>query len=367
MALIHHGSAVIVYSSYEYGNFDFINGNRKINENKISRIIEEIKSGNDMLRYYPIQVKEIDDRLAILDGQHRFTISKRLQLPVYYILVKEEKKMVDIAKVNSNVEKWTMQDYIQCYMKDGNNDYKMLHEFVQLHKAAVSTALVMLSSGMVVSGGGHHKEMVTAFQNGLFKVTHKKEADEIMVAMSKFLQIRSISVSIGDRSFIDAVYRIDKFGKVSIDEIAAAVKEHPEALTSQTNYKNYIYKLESIYNIGKHNRRIIWEAPKKVRIKKEPAPKAKKISKAKKIEEERIVNKRRSANISQGDHYRKQARRDRNEPKYKTIPVVGSDNVSVKVDDKTSILVKKGDNVAEAVAKYKNNLKKKESLTKQHG
>lgn len=125
--LTHHVSTVQVFMTEEYNNFSMINGNRPLNERKIKRIISEIESGNDMLKYSPIQVRVCDDKLMILDGQHRFFISKKLNRPVYYILVLEDKTMQDIAKINSNVEKWTDENFINCYLTTGNKN-KVLNQ-----------------------------------------------------------------------------------------------------------------------------------------------------------------------------------------------------------------------------------------------
>ncbi len=108
---------VIVYQTSNYKLFEKLKSNRKINKTKVNKIIKEIKSGNDMLCYYPLQVQEnATGKLNILDGQHRFEIDQILKRPVYYFLVGEKKSMSEIAKVNSNVEKWKAIDYINCYI-----------------------------------------------------------------------------------------------------------------------------------------------------------------------------------------------------------------------------------------------------------
>ena len=100
----HTEASIKLYFTREYARFRMVNGNRQLNDRKINRIMREMADGNDMMRYYPIQVQENKDRLDILDGQHRFWICRHLKRPVYYILVSEEKTMPQIAKVNSNVE-----------------------------------------------------------------------------------------------------------------------------------------------------------------------------------------------------------------------------------------------------------------------
>lgn len=128
--MMQHTEATIqIYFTKDYARFNMINGNRQLNDAKIKKIITEINGGNDMLRYYPIQVRQNKERLDILDGQHRFWISKKLARGVFYILVQEEKSMPDIAKINSNVEKWKNEDFINCYVQHGNSNYQIIREF----------------------------------------------------------------------------------------------------------------------------------------------------------------------------------------------------------------------------------------------
>lgn len=76
--MTHTEATVKIYHTSQYSLFKMINGNRQLNEPKIKKIIAEIQSGNDMLKYYPVQVKENNGRLDILDGQHRFYICKKV-------------------------------------------------------------------------------------------------------------------------------------------------------------------------------------------------------------------------------------------------------------------------------------------------
>jgi hypothetical protein len=81
--MTHTEASLQIFFTNEYSRFRMINGNRQLNEAKINRIIKEISNGNDMRKYYPIQVKENGDRLDILDGQHRFYIARHFKSPVF--------------------------------------------------------------------------------------------------------------------------------------------------------------------------------------------------------------------------------------------------------------------------------------------
>ncbi|MBK7885160.1 MAG: hypothetical protein IPJ81_16255 [Chitinophagaceae bacterium] len=250
--LKHNSSTIVVFQSKEYNNFEMVNGNRALNQKKISRIIKEIESGNDMLSYYPIQVRVENEKLKILDGQHRYFISKKLKRPIYYILVTENKSMSDIAKVNSNVEKWKAQDFINCYIQQKNNDYNKLQEFLDMYKINIGTTLRLLTNGNPGTEGSS-PELTKIFEHGLLKITHWDEAIEIAndcKRFEKFLYWR-------DRAFIIAIYRIKKAALISIDDLVSNFNKRPEMLVKQVSQKDYIYNLEQLVNVGKQKRIVI--------------------------------------------------------------------------------------------------------------
>jgi hypothetical protein len=248
----HRESSIVVYYSTEYARFKMLNGNRQLNERKIKKIISEIANGNDMLRYKPIEVKENKDRLEILDGQHRFYISKYLKKPVYYILVDENKTMVDIAKINSNVDKWKGADFLNCYIQQGNADYERLRLFSETYEFSLSVSLKLLAHGHPGSEGTDHGSS-EEFKNGSFQIKYWDEAVKIAVECKKFYSFHYHR----ERSFVIAIYRIMKASIVAIDKLVKAYEKKPEQLLRQPSYKEYIWNLEHILNIGNKTRIVI--------------------------------------------------------------------------------------------------------------
>lgn len=249
----HVEASLTINFTSEYARFRMINGNRQLNERKINKIIKEISGGNDMLRYYPIQVKENDGRLDILDGQHRFWICKKLKRPVFYILVSEEKTMPEIAKINNNVEKWKNDDYINCYVQHGIEDYIIIREFLETYKVSLTIGLQMLNLGHPGNDTGSNSNLNEDFRNGYFKVNHLEKAKAICensLLFSTFSHCLS-------RSFVIAIYRITEAKLILLNELVIAYKKRPEMLTQQANYKSYVNSLEQILNVGKQKRIII--------------------------------------------------------------------------------------------------------------
>lgn len=238
----------MVFQSTDYGMFRMIEGNRQLNELKIKRIIRDIQHGIDVLKYYPITVIEKNGRLEIHDGQHRFFISKKLKKPVHYILMKEERELSDIAKINSNVEKWSVKDYINCYIQLGNKNYGLLQKFLDDYGFSPTVSIKLLSTGSPGTEAGlstNHD-----FQRGHFEAKYYDKAIEFGEICKKF----SAFPYWGDRGFVIAIHRVLQAGKITMDEMVEKFERHPDMLKKQSSFKEYLFNLEMIMNKGKQIR-----------------------------------------------------------------------------------------------------------------
>lgn len=227
-------------------------GNRVINTRKVSKIIQEIESGNDWLEYCPILVSVEKDNLLILDGQHRFFIAKKLKRPVHYILVREQRKIVDVARVNSNTERWKTSDFLNCYVSQGDKNYKVLKAFFEKYKLGINMSCKLLAYGKPGAEGTNYA-LNEKYEKGEFVVEFQKEATEIADMVHRFNGFTHFQ----DRAFVIALYKIREAGKVTIDTVFTAFENYPELLTHQKNYKGYIMAIEAMVNHKKQKRIII--------------------------------------------------------------------------------------------------------------
>lgn len=250
--LQHTLSTVMVFQSEEYGRFKMLLGNRELNETKIKRIVRDIEEGIDVLKYYPITVVEKKGRLEILDGQHRYYISKKLKRPVHYIVMKEERELPDIAKINSNTEKWKTKDFINCYIQQGNKNYELLQQFMDTYPFTVTVSTKLLANGNPGTETGFHDGQ--QFQRGRFVVEHWEKAIEIAKLVKQFEEFPVWR----ERGFIIAIFRIHEAKKVDVKEILEKCKKYPDMLKKQAGFKEYIFNLESIYNKGRQIRVVIY-------------------------------------------------------------------------------------------------------------
>ena len=248
----HTISKIKVYTTNNYKVFKNVNGNRGLNKNKIDRIIKEIESGNDILDEVPILVTEKKTHLEVKDGQHRLQIAERLGRNVNYIIHKSDMSLYNLAKVNSNVEKWTGEDFINCYSAAGNENYITLGKFHKKYKIAIGTCLGMLTYGAARHEGGSHI-LTSNFEQGVFEIKKYKEAVQLAEICKSF----SAFTGWNSRGFVLAISKIIQANQCDFDILLKKYNRDHSKLTNQANWKGYVNNLELIYNIDNSKRRTI--------------------------------------------------------------------------------------------------------------
>ncbi|MFL5809210.1 MAG: hypothetical protein ACJ749_06780 [Flavisolibacter sp.] len=242
----------MIFQSDDYNKFNMIKGNRTIDMNKIKRILADIERGTNLLSLCPIIVVENKAKLDIVDGQHRYLVAKKKKHPVHYI-IGNQLSLYDIARMNSNTEKWKFQDFITCYVELGNDNYKKLQKFMQeFPKVPITSAIALLGAGKV-TGGGNINQGRDGFQKGLFVVKEEKRAATICNKINLFTYENKWA-----RSFMQAVVKVMDSDKFSIDDLITKVNENTEMLQLHDHWRKYLTNMEEIVSKGKHKRVAIY-------------------------------------------------------------------------------------------------------------
>ena len=90
--------------------------NTPINETIVNKLVSSIEQKN-MLMLKPILVNE---KMEVLDGQHRLEAAKKLSLPVYYIVQKDAQDM-DMVLLNANQRTWKLADYHNFFVSQSRS------------------------------------------------------------------------------------------------------------------------------------------------------------------------------------------------------------------------------------------------------
>lgn len=128
-----------VYISKDYDKFTFLDANRKLNKANLKKLMNSMKEEQLII---PIIVNE---KLQIIDGQHRFTSEKELQLPVYYIVINGY-GLDQVKRANTVGVNWTKEDFLQTYIKEENENYIALEELKKDHGLQIGTILKLFSA-----------------------------------------------------------------------------------------------------------------------------------------------------------------------------------------------------------------------------
>jgi len=221
-----------IYSTKDYSIFKSIDGNRALNQLHLTRIKKS------MQEEYLFTTIMVNEKMEVIDGQHRLEAAKSLGLPVNYIIC-EGYNLLDVHRLNQNLKTWTADDYLTGYCDMGLMDYKIYTKFKEDYGFTHDTTLHLLS-GMTPGGNA-----ASLFRNGLFKVKNLKTAQRMA---ENILQIQPYYEGFRRRSFIAAMINMLNKDVFKFDEFLAKIKLQPTALKDCTNTTSYMTLIEDVYN-----------------------------------------------------------------------------------------------------------------------
>lgn len=250
----HKPSKITVFVTDDYSRFNFIDGNRETKNPKKERIKKDIAGGTDILDESPVLTIERKNKLDIIDGQNRFEIAKELERPVHYIVYRKgDMTLYQIAKINSNFEKWTNEQFMNCYRKGENPNYKKIYSFYNKYKISISLCLVLMTYGGIKRGSSKD-DLHQKFKEGLFEVKTYKEACQVAEICKSFEEFKGWS----QKPFVTAICKILEAGVAEMDKLLAKFKRDPKRLQPRNNFKEYLADLQLIYNIDNSKQRVIY-------------------------------------------------------------------------------------------------------------
>ena len=242
----HVESHVKIFFTTNYGQFKFLKGNRDINEAKVKKIIRIIKEGVDILKYAPIIV---NDKMEIIDGQHRFVVSKMLKRNVSYVIAPE----ADIStapSINSNSSNWTTKDYLNSYVDMAKENYIAIAKFVKDYPGvSISTAATMFHTGY-----SEGQEAMTAFKEGILTNTHEENTCLIFDELKKLKPYTNNPYA---RRLVRVVGMLLKNGKYNHELMIEKLKLSGRRIENVNSPKELLMEMESIINFKARKRILI--------------------------------------------------------------------------------------------------------------
>jgi hypothetical protein len=231
----------IIQTTNDYSKFKIIKENRNVNQLHLKRLKQS------MTQTPLISLIIVNEKMEIIDGQHRFYVSKDLGLPINYVVVYGYGiKEVQILNVNS--VNWKKIDYLDGHVKRGLEPYikfkKFMADFPQLNFSTCIKVLSGLRSSRTKSIEGL-KVMSTNFEDGTFLIPDLGKSYNIA---DMILDYRNFFPKFNDNTFIITLLYLFEHEKYSHKEMMSKLNLQPRALAMCKTQAQYLGVLEDIYN-----------------------------------------------------------------------------------------------------------------------
>jgi hypothetical protein len=226
-----------ILTTENYSLFKRINGNRQISKTHVKKLQDSIADDPSLAIATPILV---NDKMQVLDGQHRLEAMKKLKLPISYFVVKGL-TLPHVQAINSATKTWSPVDYARSYSELGNKHYDIYLDFKRQYSLTHSILLVYLT------GTGRHSAGNTtpAFKKGKFISGDVKKAH---LLCSQLLEVGKYYPKFENRSFALAFQKVATSPKYDHKRMISKLSAYGKKITDSPYMEDYIRQLEKIYN-----------------------------------------------------------------------------------------------------------------------
>ena len=108
-----------ILKTLNYSQFKFIKGNRAINDRHVNGLVKSMEK-NGLL----MNPSCVNEKLEIVEGQHRLMACEILNLPYYYYVVPGA-TINDVTILNQNRKNWGFTEWMNRYAEYNNMEYKI--------------------------------------------------------------------------------------------------------------------------------------------------------------------------------------------------------------------------------------------------
>lgn len=234
-----------VKQTTDYSKFKTLKGNRNVNSLHVERIKRSIKEDYLMS---PIIVNE---RFEIIDGQHRFSAIKAMNLPVNFIVV-EGYGLREVQLLNTNMSNWKKIDYLNAFCDLGYPEYLKMRQFMKdFPEFGIQVSEYILVDNTMGANSktdkvqGEESGRIRSFQQGDLKIKDLKLSYE---NAEKIMMLKPYYDGFNRATFVKAMIGLFKHPNYNHSQMLQKLKLQPLAIGHCANVSQYKILLENIYN-----------------------------------------------------------------------------------------------------------------------
>jgi hypothetical protein len=243
-----------VYKTNDLEIFNQIEGNRPANPQHVNRLSQSINENGILCN--PILVNE---KMQVIDGQHRLLAAKKQQSEIYYIVI-DGYGLDDVHTLNLNQKNWSKRDFLDGYAKMGLEPYVKLKAFCKKHKDFTVVSSIQLCSQL--SGWGSFtrntkrskdKKENNIFEQGTWKGGDFNIGEDLA---NKIELLKPYYKGFNRGSFVSVMLSLLLYKKDIFDfnEFMHKIRLQPTALVDCTTVEQYKMLIEDIYNYRSRNK-----------------------------------------------------------------------------------------------------------------
>jgi hypothetical protein len=222
-----------IQETTDYNQFKYIKSNRSVKKRHVQRLINSFKTNPKLVITRPVLVNE---KMQIIDGQHRVQACEFLKLPVYFIIA-PDLNIGTAQLLNVLQEPWSVMDYARSYAMEGNENYQKFLDLVEEHHLPAMVAMVFLH------GRRAHK-LSRDFRSGNFKLNEDMgQTNQRLDWLEEFAELFPHA---HDYTFAMAAWNTFQIEGYSQKRMLSNMKEQP--LQRQATRVDYLRAMEAIYN-----------------------------------------------------------------------------------------------------------------------
>jgi len=237
-----------VYKTNDLSIFKQIGGNRVPNPQHIKRLKSSILQ-NGML-CNPILVNE---KMQVIDGQHRLIASKEAESFIYYIILKDY-SLSEVHTLNLNQKNWGKKDFMDGYADMGVESYIKLREFTNKNSDFSFGDCFALCSNLST---GYNQTISHTISRG--KLINLKEVFESGTWIGKDFElaqewaekirlIKPYYIGYNRTSFVGVMILLFQNKNFDFNEFMHKIRLQPTALVNCADRDQYRALIENIYN-----------------------------------------------------------------------------------------------------------------------
>lgn len=232
-----------IYSTTDYGKFQFLPGNRVESASHVRNLIRSFSKNPELARTRPILV---NDEFEIIDGQHRYQACVSLGIPVYYTVANG----IDVGTarlMNANQKGWSTKDFLNSFIAEDNETYVKLKQLWEEYPIPFSQLLMFCHTG-------DRKSLMREFKEG--KYQFMKDKTFMYKRLDNLEALRPFFKYWNHAKFVGAYWNILHNGS-EFDPERLVKKAEITEMKGQATERDYMREIERVYNFKVEERHYV--------------------------------------------------------------------------------------------------------------